>query len=220
MNFISIRKSALCAAALALGAGGPAFAGGYYGHVGYHHGYYGKHHYGHRGHYRHRHHHHGGGKAAAIALGVIGGAIILNEIAEDNARRRYEEERYARYDRYSRRAAPYPERYDGPAEAPDAGPEDGNLSDGDLEKRLDGGPAPIRVSVASAYEACTDHARVALGRRGYVLSAPAAPETAEDLGTGWKMTATVLAENRRGDRWSRAMYCEADEGRVFLLELI
>lgn len=225
MALKSSRKIMLtaAAAALALGAGAPAMAGGgyYYGH-GYH-KHYGKHHY--RGHYR-RHHHHrhhgGGGKAAAIALGVIGGAIIINELAESRARDRYYRDRY--YDaRYRARPAPYyPERDYLPERDDDydAGPEDGSLSGSDLDSRLDGGPEPIRISVDAAYDACTRHARAALANRGFVLAAPAAPETAEDAGGAWKMTATVLAEDSYGGSWSRAMYCEADESRVYLLELI
>ncbi len=73
----------LAAASLAFGVAAPAFAKGY--------------HHGHRGH--HHRHHGGGGKGAAIAFGVIGGAIILNELAEDRARDRYYEDRYYR-DRY------------------------------------------------------------------------------------------------------------------------
>lgn len=213
------RKAILtaAAAAFALGAGAPVMAGGgyYYGH-GYY-GHHGKHHY--RGHHR-RHHHGGGGKAAAIALGVIGGAIIINELAESRARDQYYRDRY--YDtRYPARAAPYyPERDYLPERDYDYGPEDGSLSGDDLDSRLDGGPAPIHVSVDAAYHACTRHARAALANRGFVLAAPAAPETAEDAGGAWKMTATVLAEDRRGGSWSRAMYCEADESRVYLLELI
>ena len=226
------RKLSLCAAATAivLGAGAPALAGGGYygGYYGHHGGYYSAGyggHYGYRGHHRgHRrgHHGHGGGKGALIALGVIGGAIILNEAAESRARERaYEarvENRYNRYDRYSRRATPaYNASYD--IGEYDAGPDDGNLSDNGLEPRLDGGPEPIRVSYANAYQACTKHARAALGNRGFVLAAPAKPDTAEDVGGAWKMTATVTAQ-KGDDSWSRAMYCEADDSRVYLLELI
>lgn len=215
---------ALAAAAvfLALGAGAPAKAGGghYYGHAGYYHGYYGKPYYGgHRHYHRHyhrRHHRGGGGEAAAIALGVIGGAILINEVAESRARERYYRHRYHR-ERYAARttATPY---Y--PTQTYDPGPADGNLSDDALEGRLDGGPEPIRISIEDAYRACTRHARAALADRGFILAAPSAPETADDMGGAWKMTATVLAEDRRGQSWSRAMYCEADDNRVYLLELI
>ena len=214
---------AAAAAFLALGAGAPAKAGGghYYGHVGYYHGYYGKPYYGGHRHYHHHYHrrHHrggGGGKAAAIALGVIGGAILINEVAESRARERYYRDRYHR-DRYAARATATPYY---PARTYDPGPTDGNLSDDTLEGRLDGGPEPIRSSIETAYKACTRHARAALADRGFVLAAPSAPETADDIGGAWKMTATVLAEDRRGESWSRAMYCEADDNRVYLLELI
>lgn len=213
---------AAAAAFLALGAGASAKAGGghYYGHVGYYHGYYGKPYYGgHRhyhGHYHRRHHRGGGGKAAAIALGVIGGAILINEVAESRARERYYRDRYHR-ERYAARATATPYY---PARTYDPGPTDGNLSDDTLEGRLDGGPEPIRISIEAAYKACTRHARAALADRGFILAAPSAPETADDMGGAWKMTATVLAEDRRGESWSRAMYCEADDNRVYLLELI
>jgi hypothetical protein len=240
MSGMFLRKSAIAAGALAmsLGAGAPALAGGYSAHFSYYSGYHGPSHYGyghhygysrrHYGHHRsYGHYHHGGGNAAAIALGVIGGAIIINELAESRARERaYDrayEERYVRYDPYARRAAPLrydPPDYEDDYYAPeDLGPRDGALGEDDIDRRLEGGPAPIRISALDAYETCTDHARRALSAQGYVLAAPAEPETAENLGDAWKLTATVLAEDRRGG-WSRAMYCEADEGRVYLLELI
>ena len=230
------RKILLSAAIAAMAAGfsAPAAAGGYHG--GYYSVGYGGHYYGHGRHYHHRRYHrrHGhGGKGALIALGVIGGAIILNEAAEARARERaYERayearyrDRYNRYDRYARRSVPryeeqYPQDYRGDAESglEDSGLDNGSLSD-DLEPRLDGGPEPIRLTYADAYSACTQHARTALSNRGFILAAPAAPDTAEDVGGSWKMTATVTAQ--RGDEsWSRAMYCEADDRRVYLLELI
>lgn len=250
MVLTKTRKFLLAAAVsmTALGVAAPAAAGGYYGHVGYSNHYYGGGHgyYGHRG-YRHRgyhrRHHGGGGKAAAIALGVIGGAIILNEVAESRAdRRAYEaryDDRYDRYDRYSRRAQPaydreafkrgYEEGYsegravdiEGDTDA--GAPRDlssGLSRKGDLDARLDGGPEPIRFSAAEAYQTCMTHARTALGDRGFMLAAPPTPDTAEDTGGAWKMTATVSAQNPAGESWSRAMYCEADETRVYLLELI
>ncbi len=227
------------ASALALGVSVPAAAGGYYGHGGYYNHYYGGHYrhhgYGHRGYHR-RHHRGGGGKAAAIALGVIGGAIILNEVAENRARERaYEARYYDRYDRYERRATPtydreafkrgYEEGYsEGRGAALEKGaPKDlrnGDVLDDDLDARLDGGPEPIRFSAAEAYQTCMSHARSALQNRGFLLAAPPAPATAEDTGGAWKMTATVSAQNTAGESWSRAMYCEADESRVYLLELI
>ncbi len=220
------RKLVLSAAAAAtvLGAASPAFAGGrHHGHGKHYSGHYhGGHHY--RPH-RHRHHGHGGGgKAAAIALGVIGGAIIIDAIAEDRARDRYERDRYYR-DRYAddryraRYPAPYYEddRYD-------PGPRDGSLSDDDLDGRLDGGgsdggPEPIRYSADAAYKACIIHARAALSERGFQLASPAEPETAEEVGGAWRMTANVTT-SRGVDMWTRAMYCEADEGRVYELELL
>ena len=231
------KKSAIAAAAgaIALTAGGQAMAGSYVS-VGYGHGYYGGyHHYagyhgGYGRHYRHhrRHRHgHGAGKGAAIALGVIGGAIILNELAEDRARQRYYEDRYYdrydRYDRYSRRAEPFDRGHAGeerlPEESYGGAGEDASL-DERLDGKFDGGPEPIRISSHAAYETCISHARAALADRDFMLAAPASPDTADDVGRGWKMTANVTAQSRSGESWTRAMYCEADESRVYLLELI
>ena len=239
-----ISKIAGCAVAvlgLTIGAVTTAQAGGYYGgHYGYNsnhyygghyragHHYYGGRHYRSKRHYRHGRG--GGGKAAAIALGVIGGAIILNEISEDRARDRYYEARRADY--YERRRPViYDDRYDeGFSEGyergreralsePEIAPDQIDQYDDDLDARLDGGPEPIRLSYDSAYDACIQHARNAMGNRGFELSAPVRPETAEDTGAGWKLTATVNAE-RGADSWRRAMYCEASGERVYLLELI
>ena len=235
-----IRKCALAGAAVAtvLGVGGPVAASGY-GYGGYYGGtaYYGGHHYagyGHHGYsrgYRHgrRHHRGGGGKGAAIALGVIGGAIILNELAEDRARRRYYEDR--RYDSYaSRRAGRYYDPYEARAQPLDSGyagaetlPAEsygGAGEEADIERRLDGGPDPIRLSYGDAYTTCIGHARQALADRNFVLAAPARPDTADNVGGAWKMTANITAQNQQGEQWTRAMYCEADEQRVYLLELI
>lgn len=249
-SFIGKCALAGAVAAITLGAGTPATAGGwvsygYYGpayYGGYH--YAGYRHYGHRGYYRghgyrrghhYRRHRHGhGGNGAAIALGVIGGAIILNELAEDRARDRYYRDRYydgyydgrragARDDyyddRYRLRSQPLDDGYAGEEELP---PENygGAGVDADLEDRLDGGPEPIRLSYREAYDSCVGHAREALADRDFVLAAPSRPETADDIGGAWKMTANVTARNRQGEQWTRAMYCEADEARVYMLELI
>ncbi|GJL95139.1 MAG: hypothetical protein DHS20C05_15440 [Hyphococcus sp.] len=205
-------------------AGGGYYYGGGYGY--YDNGYYDAYSYHHRSR-RHGHHHsHGGGKGAAIALGIIGGAILINELAEERARDRAYEDRYERrYDRYSRRAQPvysdpiiFPEDdYDEDAKAD---PLDDRLAGGDQARADDGGPAPIRYSYDQAYRTCMTHARAALSDRGFILAAPARPETAEEVGRAWKMTANVTAQNDRGESWNRAMYCEADDSRVYLLELI
>ncbi|MHA7872925.1 MAG: hypothetical protein ACX939_11300, partial [Hyphococcus sp.] len=92
--------------------------------------------------------------------------------------------------------------------------------DAPIEDRLDGGPEPIRISFRDAYDTCVDHARGALADRDFTLAAPNRPDTADDLGGAWKMTANVTAASQTGERWTRAMYCEADETRVYLLELI
>jgi hypothetical protein len=233
------KKFILCAAAAAttLSVGTSAFAGGGYygGHGGFygggHGGYYsGGHGYGYGHGYSYGGGHHGGGKAAAIALGVIGGAIIVNELAENKYRRRAYEDRYdRRYDRYSRRAVRtydtgafergYEEGYARGRDGGDGAPAGDDL-DVQLEGSADGGPQPIRLTYDNAYKTCTKHARVALGNRGFILAAPNRPETAEDLGGSWKMTANVTAQNQNGESWTRAMYCEADDSRVYLLELI
>lgn len=230
-----VKKSGLSAAAAAMvfGAAAPAFAGG--GH--YRHGYHGYHgHYGHHGHYRRG----GGGKGAAIALGVIGGAIILNELAEDRARDRYYQDRYYQ-DRYyydqrtqtraydqgyydgrddQRRAEDY---YDDRAYDDGAYGDDSGLAGGGPVYRSPGASdydrAPRMISESAAYNACLSHARRALAERGFVVSAPYRPETVEDRGGALLMTATVTAE-RGADMWSRAMSCEASENRVYRMELI
>ena len=86
--------------------------------------------------------------------------------------------------------------------------------------RKPGGPEAISISYSAAYNACTSHARDALADRGYILAAPARPETAEDLGGAYKITARVKAQDKSGESWSRDLYCETAGDRVFLLELI
>lgn len=225
----------VAAAALVISAGSTAFARGYHGHG---------HHPRHHGHY----HKGGGGKGAAIALGVIGGAIILNELAESRARDRYYEDRYYRdrareraYDDgyYNGRADAhrYDDRYDdryGDRYEDDAYYDDDYDYDDD-DGLAGGGPvdlgpsydtpdtaydrAPRAISAGAAYRVCLDHARRALGERGFVVAAPYQPDTVEDRGGALLMTATVRAQ-RGGDSWARAMSCEASESRVYRLELI
>lgn len=228
-------------AAMVMGLAAPAVAGGGYGH-GYHKRHY-KHHY--YGHHRHRG---GGGKGAAIALGVIGGAIILNELAEDRARDRYYEDRYYRdraYDARARNRAYDQGYYDGRSDERSAGAYDAYEGSGEAYYEddyddgsglaggapVDAGPvyetpgtgaydrAPRRVSASAAYQTCLDHARRALGERGFVVTAPYRPETVEDRGGALMMTATVTAQ-RGPESWARAMSCEASEGRVYRMELI
>ena len=250
----SLKKALMVGAACAttFGLSAPAFAGGghyghggyykgYYGHGGYHRGYNRGYHRGYRHSYGHRRG--GGGKAAAIALGVIGGAIILNEVSEARARERAYERAYddryyqrrARYDSYSR--TPYnrdayergfEEGYARAKEGEQVAPAtpQGDDLDARLEGardgqfRRDGGPEPIRFEISEAYDTCTRHARRALSERGFILAAPAAPETADAQSGAWKLTANVSAQNQYGESWSRAMVCEADADRVYLLELI
>jgi len=246
------RRLLLCLAASAttLGVSAPAFAGGSYFSAGYGSGYYGgggfhsssfKGHRGFRGHRSFRGHrgyhrghgrrHGGGGKGAVIALGVIGGAILLSEAARADERRGYARERYYdRRDRYDRRR--YRSRNsnrtilrerDNEGVTGDEGGRSDDLDsalEGGRVDRNDGGPAPISISYRGAYATCMTHARKALGDRGFILAAPDRPETAEDAGGAWRITATVSAQNQKGESWNRAMYCEATEDRVFLLELI
>lgn len=257
MTLSAFRKPilAIAAALTAFAGASPALASGYvhvgysggYGHGVYHAGYpkyYGGHRRYHRRHYHRRGH--GGGKGAAIALGVIGGAILLSEVARAEERRRIAEERRYyrdryyrdRYDRYERRryddrdwgsSGDYGEDTSTPVEPRDrdiddqleGGPEGQSTRSVDRnERRNDGGPEPIVISDRRAYQTCTDHARRALSNRGFILAAPARPETSEDMGRAFRITATVRAQNNRGESWRRAMVCEADEDRVFLLELI
>jgi len=184
----------LCAGAAfltAFGAAATAFAGGghYRGHSGDHHsgsvqvhaGFHGGGHRGHfrghrRGHNYRRGHHRGhgridGGEAALIALGVIGGAILINEAIESDRRRDAYEPRYRGYDPrrddyYYRRGYPsgaeydsaYPENYADsgdsglqrtptPRRAPEPAPEPspGAASD-PLDDALLGGAAPEPVT--------------------------------------------------------------------------
>jgi len=216
------------AAAVVFGLTAPAFAGGRYHHRGHnYHGHYHGHYYGH------------GGRGAAIALGVIGGAIILNEISQDRARDRYYEDRY--YDEAYRRRAYQDgyadgrsdERRDGDARSydDDFGDDDGGPYDeGAYDDGLAGGPEDAAgepydrgglqpISARAAYQTCLDHARRALGERGFTVSAPYRPDTIEDRGGALLMTATVTAQ-RGPDHWSRAMSCEANEAKVYRLELI
>ncbi|MEO1136399.1 MAG: hypothetical protein AAFW68_07290 [Pseudomonadota bacterium] len=243
---------AVATAALAFGVSAPAQAGGGYISAGYHGGYYGGGYYAagyryrHRGYHRyHRRHRHGGaGKGAAIALGVIGGAIILNELAEDRARDRYARDRYYqdRYyeNRYRARDYDYDrgyrdgqydarrdsERYEDDAyyrnddRANDDGVyDDSGLAGGPGEARETPWAGPQPISAGAAFQTCLDHARNALGERGFVISAPYRPETIEDRGEALLMTATVRAR-RGGESWARAMSCEANETRVYRMELI
>ena len=144
--------------------------------------------------------------------------------------RRYEDRYRDRYDRYrTDRAGDFERGYEeglkrGRADAEGVNGASSSELDGQLDgasvSGSDGGPEPIRFSAAEAFRTCTLHARRALSDRGFILSAPASPETSVDNGGAWKMTATVVAANDRGESWNRAMVCEADSDRVYLLELI
>ncbi len=233
------RKILLSAAAavLVISAGSSAFARGYHGH----------------GHGHHRHG--GGGKGAAIALGVIGGVIILNELSESRARERAYDDRYYgarapvrtyddRYYNDRRYDDRYEDRYEDDAyygaddDYDDYADDDYDYDDDeayDGSGLAGGGPVDRRpayeapgagydralqpISSAAAYRICLDHARRALGERGFVVAAPYRPDTVEDRGAALLMTATVRAQ-RGGESWARAMSCEASESRVFRMELI
>lgn len=262
--------AALSVFATAVGAGATASAGGYYGGFGgyYGHGggFYAAHHRGFRGGYRRGYHrgyrHRRGANGAAIALGVIGGAIILSEAARASERRRYEEERRYRdyyddrYDRYrQRRYDRYDEydRWDGrqydrdenerewrrydfdrddervfEEEAPASGATRDDRpvrpSD-DIDDILEGGPdddqdRPPVIVADRAFAACMRHAAGALGDQGLRLYGPDRPDTAEDRGETYRVTARVTARNARGERWRRDLVCDATGTRVYRLELI
>ena len=268
MKFFKAGLFAIAAFATALGVSVPAFAGGGYGHGvrahhgggyayrgsrGYHRNYYrpGRHYRGGRhfrgGRYYGRRHYRGrygryrrggGGRGAAIALGVIGGAIILNEVLEEDRRRSaHDNRRYRDYD--PRRDDYYYRR--GEERAPaiddetfdDRDFEDGRLerealtpspSDpverDDLDDDLLGGEEDIGFSVQTAFNECSDEARAAARRDGQLIAMPARPTDVEALGGGVvRMTADLTAQDQRGGQFLRRLTCEADARRITFLQL-
>lgn len=251
------RVALLAAAALSVAAAAtPAMAGGYHGHGrhfdrGYYggHGYYGPRHYGPRyyghGHYG-RHYRRGGvsgGEAALIALGVVGGAILIDR-ALDDRRERYDERYYddRRYrDRYDdrhddRRGSgafdddPYYQRdsrdyyYDDEirsarrddlsAREPFATGEPELLGAEPASRSVD------RVAVNAAFRECVAETRGAAGAGGLTVAMPGAPTDVEQLADGSvRMVAQFRASNARGQEWTRRFVCEADEAGVRFLQV-
>ena len=263
MNILKKGLFAATAAATAL-ATAPAFAGGGYGYgygahgggyyaAGYgHRAYHGKRYYKHRGygkrHYRkyhRRHHRGGGGDAALIALGVIGGAIILNEATKDDRRYAYEDRRYrdeVRHRRYDPRRddyyyqrgveqAPYDDEYEeefedeAPRSAPSRSVERDDLDDqllgGDEENRNQlRGEEEVRFSVQAAYRECSSEARNAASRDGQFIAMPANPTNVEVLDRDLvRITADLTAQDQRGRQFLRTLTCEADSDRITFLRL-
>ena len=238
----------------------PALAGGgyFYGHGrqfdrGFHGGYgfhgsryYGPRYYGHgrygRGYYRGR----GGlsgGEAALIAVGVIGGAVLIDR-ALDDRRGRYDDRYYddRRYrDRYSddrRRAEAFDDDYyyqrdSRPyddevrsargADLPrDDLPRDGRFDAGEPELLGAGraGGDLDRVAVNAAFRECVAETRGAAGAGGLTVAMPGAPTDVETLADGSvRMVAQFRASNARGREWTRRFVCEADERGVRFLQV-
>lgn len=250
-------KALMMAAALALTAAStPAFAGGgyYYGHGrhfdrGFHggHGYYGARYYGPRyyGHGRYGRHYRGrggisGGEAALIALGVVGGAILIDRALDDRRDRDryyYDDRGYddRRYDDRRRRVGAFDDEYyyqrdSRPYEA------DGDIraarrDDFDRDRTVDaGGPELLggearsgsvdRVAVNAAFRECVAETRGAAGAGGLTVAMPGAPTEIETLADGSvRMVAQFRASNARGQEWSRRFVCEADERGVRFLQV-
>lgn len=233
MAKLSLRKSILVAtaAAMAVGAAAPASAGGRYhgGHYAYgggHH--YGKHHYAkHRGgyyygsrHYRHRHGGHlSGGEAALLALGIVGGVVLID--------RALERDRYASDPYYS--APPPRDYYRRDDRAPqiyrddgyDGRYDDSYSDDGELLGGEDYGYSEQRYNYGAAYNDCKAETRQAATDAGVIVSLPAKPDRIIEIddGAAVRFTANYVASDRGGE-YRRTMVCEADEGGVRFLELV
>jgi len=238
----------LAAAIAAVAASTPAYAGGgrhggRYWDRGYYGGYdyYAPRYYGH-GYYgggRHWRHHRGrgglsGGEAALIAVGIIGGAILIDR-ALDDRRDRYEDrffdDRRYRDDRrradafdddyyYQRDQRPYEDDYRSARGADD--PRDDVFGAGEPE--LLGGAPPSgaisRVAVNAAFRECVAETRGAAGAGGMQVAMPGAPTSVEKLADGSvRMIAQFRASNARGQEWTRRFVCEADERGVRFLQV-
>lgn len=248
-------KAALLAvAAIALTAvSTPAFAGGrsyggyggyYAGHGHYGHGYYGRGYYSGgrygRGHYRGR----GGlsgGEAALIAVGIIGGAILIDRALDDRRDRyddRYYDDRRYRdrdYDDRRRRAGAFdddyyyqrdsrPYEYDDEIRSARADDFSRDEPRGAGEPELLGGEPRSgsldRVAVNAAFRECVAETRGAAGAGGLTVAMPGAPTDIETLADGSvRMVAQFRASNARGEEWSRRFVCEADERGVRFLQV-
>ncbi len=217
------------------GRHGGHHASGHGGHNGHHssrrHGGHGRHHGGHGnrhhsgssyygGGYGYGYSHHGhGGDAALIALGVVGGLILIDS-AIDGSRRdsynsSYGNSSYGNQGYGSPRpSSEYYYRQSSPA---------AENSD-DIELALEGGDAPYSADYPSeqrAFNACTKRARASLKDRGLMVATPAVPNSARQTGDGvWRFEADFTTQDRDGGQWLRVMTCEANNDGIRLLELI
>lgn len=251
-------KAFLLAAAFSLAAlSTPAFAGGghYYGHGrhfdrGFHGGYgnYGARHYGQR-YYSHGRYGRGyyrgrgglsGGEAALIALGAVGGAILIDRALDDRNDRyddRYDDDRQYR-DRYGddrRRAGAFDDDYyyqrDSRPYEDDSEIRAARRADLPREDYADIGEPELlggeprsgsldRVAVNAAFRECVAETRGAAGAGGLTVAMPGAPTDVETLADGSvRMVAQFRASNARGQEWSRRFVCEADDRGVRFLQV-
>lgn len=202
---------------------------GYYGRGYYNSGYYGRGGYGGRGYYRGR----GGlsgGEAALIAVGIIGGAILIDRALDDRRYddrryddRRYDDRRASAYDDdyyYQRDARPYEDdaRLAGRADLTredDFSLEEPQLLGGDAAR---GSIEPIAVN--AAFRECVAETRGAAGAGGLTVAMPGAPTDVETLADGSvRLVAQFRASNARGQQWTRRFVCEADEAGVRFLQV-
>lgn len=218
----------------------PAFAGGRYDdgrgrH--YDRGYYGGG-YSDRG-YSGRGHHRGrggisGGEAALIAVGIIGGAILIDRALDD---RRYDDRRYDdRYDRNRQYESRYDDRragddyyyqrdsrsYDDEIREPRRAdyPQDEVFSAGEPELLGATRGAVDSAGVNAAFRECVAETRGAAGAGGMQVAMPGAPTNVETLADGSvRMVAQFRASNGRGQDFTRRFVCEADDRGVRFLQI-
>jgi hypothetical protein len=227
---VGLRKTLLtaAAAAVALGSAAPAFADGgrynrghhgYYG-GGYHHKVYGRHYaprhyYGSR-HYRHGRGHLSGAEAAFIALGIVGGVVLIDRALEREQNRYAYEPRYAPPPRDS-----YYRRDDRPYSYDDDLGDDDFYDDGELAGAANYAPDERRYNYGAAYNDCKAETRDAARDSGVTIALPAKPNRIEEIddGAAVRFTASYLAQDSRGE-WRRTMVCEADENGVRFLEIV
>lgn len=231
---LSLKKSLLAAAAAAMAVGtvAPASAGGR--HHGGHYAYGGGHHYSnHHGgyyygsrHYRRGHGHLSGGEAALLALGIVGGVVLID--------RALERDRYASSDRYY--SSPPPRDYyrrddrapqiyrDDDYRGDGYGDDDSYRDDGELLGAGDGGGVSYSANYnyGAAYNDCKAETREAGRDAGVIVSLPAKPDRIIEVddGAAVRFTAQYVASDSRGGEFRRTMVCEADETGVRFLELV
>lgn len=246
----TLRALAIAAAFSGAALSTPALAGGgaYYGYGGaYERGYYGGHSYYGGRHYSPRYYGHGrygrhyrgrgglsGGEAALIAVGIIGGAILIDRALDDRRDRyddHYDDDRRYRDDRrragafdddyyYQRDQRPYEDDYRSGRGADY--PRDDVFAAGE-PKLLGGDPrsgSADRVAVNAAFRECVAETRGAAGAGGMQVAMPGAPTNVETLADGSvRMIAQFRASNARGEQWTRRFVCEADERGVRFLQV-